>query len=177
MALARVSEAAVSDGLDGIALGSAARISPANAERSAHRLFGRWGLSLKVQMTKIPVSNGNVHLKVPVLLPSAWVKCLLESYPSALFGGCKLDQAPLKCSSFWKGLYQSQSTHAVFERFKPEELQYVLPLLLHGDEGTGSKKQPIAIGCCESVFCIEDDETRGQNQKAKVFGLQPIVCH
>ena len=42
----------------------------------------------------------------------------------------------------------------------------VLPKTLHGDEGTGSKKQPIAIGCFETVFGLEDPAAT-QNQRTK----------
>eukprot|EP00439_Symbiodinium_sp_Y106_P030613 s149_g3.t1 len=168
VAMARVAEAAAKDGLRGFAaVAETAKIKPSQAERDAHRLFSRWGLRLGVKVSELILSDGGRNLVVPFLKPSNWIRCLLAKYPSALFGGCNLDKGPTKCLAFWKGLYQSQNTLEVFHHFKPEQLQYVLPILLYGDEGTGSKKQPIAIGSFETVFGIEDEETRKTTKRAK----------
>ncbi|CAE7223047.1 unnamed protein product [Symbiodinium sp. CCMP2592] len=166
-AMARVAEAATKDGLRGLAVAETAAFNSTNAERAAHRLFARWGLRLGVKITDLLLSDGSRNLKVPILKPSSWIQCLLEKYPSALFGGCSLEMGPSKCLTFWKGLYQSQRTLEVYRNFKPQELQHVLPILLYGDEGTGSKKQPIAIGSFETVFGLEDQETRRKTKRAR----------
>ncbi|CAE7194944.1 unnamed protein product [Symbiodinium sp. CCMP2592] len=93
-AMARVSEAAVSDGLQGIAVGDAAKANVNNAERAAHHLFAQWGLRLNVPITYIILKDGSQTLKFPILKPSNWIRALLRSHPSALFGNCKLEEVP-----------------------------------------------------------------------------------
>ena len=165
VAMARLGQAAARDGLQGAAIQEAANLHPSNAERGAHRLFARWGLRLNIPISYL-LLDGPVKtcVKVPYLKISDFLRHLIDKYPTAVFGGCSLKDAPKKCVAFWKGLYQSHYTHEVFDRFTSQDLPHVIPIVLHGDEGTGSKKQPIAIGCWETVFGLEDDDSE---QKAK----------
>ena len=160
VSMARIGQAAAHDGLSAGAADSLGRMGEHNAERDAHRFFERWGLKLKIPITYIKLSEGSDHLQVPYLRPSSYLKCLLSRWPWTLFGGPDREAGKLKCGSFWKGLYQSQPTHEAFQHFNSEELQTMLPICVHGDEGTGSKKQPIAIQCFETAFGLEDEQTR-----------------
>ena len=175
--MARIGKAAAVQGLDTGAVAEVAALGEHNAERGLHRLVHRWGMKLKVPISYAAVTDGTAHLKVPYLKISDYLKCLLMTFPTCLFGGCGLESAQRKCAVFWKGLYQSQPTHEVFCKFTPEDMESccVLPITLHGDEGTGSKKQPIAIGCFETVFGLEDSAER-QNKRAKFDDCSHPCC-
>ena len=167
VSMGRISAAAAASGLEGGAVQQAARFSERNAERDAHRFFERWGLKLNVAMSYVEVSDGKKILQVPVLKPSAYIKCLLSRWPTLLFGGSGLKDAKKKCAVFWRGLYESQPSLEVFSQFKPEQLETLIPLCLHGDEGTGSKKQPISIQCFETVFGKQELESDQKSKRAR----------
>ena len=166
--MARLGKAAACDGLQGGAIQEAANLDPSNAERGAHRLFARWGLRLNIQISYLLLQGpGKTSVKVPYLKISDFLKHLVDKYPTVVFGGCSLEDAPKKCTAFWKGVYQSHWTHEVFGHFTVQQLGGVIPIVLHGDEGTGSKKQPIAIGCWETVFGLEDDDSKQKAKRSK----------
>ena len=169
--MSRIGKAAADAGLDAGAVSEVAKLGEHNAERGAHRLFGRWGMRLNVPMSYVVVKSESekAQLRVPYLKVSDYIQTLLRRFPCSLFGGCKLETARQKCGAFWRNLYSSQPTHAVYSHFSPQQLDdmCILPIVLHGDEGTGYKKQPVAIGSFEAVFGLQNNETGNLNKRAR----------
>lgn len=71
---------------------------------------------------------------MPILLPSSWLKVLLEEYPFLLGGGCDGEEFNEQLSSFWTLYEFYQPGHEVYKKDK-ETLQSTIPILVHGDEG------------------------------------------
>ena len=65
--------------------------------------------------------------------------------PELLLGGDGLEAGRKRCESFWKRFENERPIHKVFETFESSDLQWVIPVCLHGDKGTTLKKSPIAL--------------------------------
>ena len=140
--LARLSAAAKADCNSCLAVSEAALLPEKDAEKGAHRILNIFGLALKVPISKARLKLHGEELVIPFLKPSDFLKKLLESHADVIWAGGDPQQ---RCLSFWKAYHASHPGHQVFQQFSLDQLAYVVPLLLHGDEGSGSKKQPIAI--------------------------------
>lgn len=104
-----------------------------------------------VQSRKVPTSyhrfdeNGaTTHL--PYLKPSDILSHLLRDFPYLLLGG--LDPGPEAnrlLGAFWRQYRLEHPSHDVYKRATRNEvsLEYVIPLLIHGDGGRTLKKQPL----------------------------------
>ena len=120
----------------------ASRLSENDAEEAAHKLFRRLGLTFNVKISWATVDLPNEALKVAYIKPSDFLSYLLENHPELVWA----DGVPeLRCEAFWRAYFQSHPSHEVFRQFAPEQLKYIIPLIVHGDEGTGNKKQPVSI--------------------------------
>ncbi|CAE7762055.1 unnamed protein product, partial [Symbiodinium necroappetens] len=154
----RASAAARADGHSCEAILKASNAPEKDSEKSLHRLFGVFGLSLPVTISwEVLQLNGKI-LKIPYLKPSDYLKKLLECYPGCIWSDTNNPEQ--RCLSFWKAYYQTHPSHAVFKKFSMDQLSHVIPLLVHGDEGTGSKKSPVSIVNWQSVWGHETDKTK-----------------
>ena len=82
-------------------------------------------------------------LKIPFLKPPHYLSKLLKCHSQLVWSNA-VDPVR-RCQSFWKASFQSHPGYAVYQQHDLNGLGYVIPVLLHGDEGTGSKKQPVSI--------------------------------
>ena len=114
-----------------------------DAEKASHKLFRIFGLSLKVPISYIRLELKGEVLKIPFLKPSNYLSKLLKCHSQLVWSNA-VDPVR-RCQSFWKAYFQSHPGHAVYQQHDLNGLGYVIPVLLHGDEGTGSKKQPVSI--------------------------------
>ena len=161
-----MSAAAREDNCQCDAIAKAASFRQKDAEQSAHKLFQTFGLSLKVPISWVQLKIGNEHCRVPYLKVSDFLRKLIDCYPGCVFADSQ--QPGQRCQSFWKGYYWSHPSHEVFKKFGINDLSSVIPLALHGDEGTGSKKQPISIVNWQTIW--GKATTKTEHLGNQVFG-------
>ena len=165
--LVRVSQAARLDACNCDAVSSAAAIREADAERGTHKMLIRFGLSLRVKISWVDLELNGEPLRVPYLKPSDYLRKLLKFHPDVIWGA-GVGNKRQRCTSFWKAYYQSHPTHKAFTSFSANDLSQLLPIQVHGDEGTGSKKQPVSIFNWQTVWGRETQKT--EHVKAEKFG-------
>ena len=169
--LVRLSEAAREDSSTCEAVARAAAIPVHDAEKGTHKLLNIFGLSLKVKVSFLELNLRGEFLRIPYLKPSDYLRRLLLSYPSVVWGAGVTDPKQ-RCRTFWKAYYASHPTHVAFTEFDANNLQSLLPIQLHGDEGTGSKKQPVSILNWQTVWGVEGKCNR--ELSSKTFGACPM---
>ena len=121
-------------------------------------MFNVFGLALPVKISWEELQLNGETLKIPYLKPSIYLKKLLACYPESIW--CGANNPEQRCLAFWKAYYQSHPSHDVFKKFSVDQLSRVIPLLLHGDEGTGSKKSPVSIVNWQTVWGHETEKTK-----------------
>ncbi|CAE7718453.1 unnamed protein product, partial [Symbiodinium pilosum] len=141
--LARVSAAARADACQCPAVALAGSLSAKDAEKGTHKILKLFGLSLNVKISKAELLVSGEPLRIAYLKPSDYLAKLLGYCAEAVWGREQRPQQ--RCQSFWKAYYAHHPGHEVYAKFGLSDLGNVVPILLHGDEGTGSKKQPVAI--------------------------------
>ena len=149
--MVRISKAANDESCGGDAIQDASSLSIQDAEKGAHRLFKIWGLALDVPVSWVQVPSKGELLKVPFLKVSAYLQKFVSSCKNLAFAS---DNPQRRCLSFWKGYFQSHPSHQVFAR-PVEQLAKTIPLCMRGDEGTGSKKQPVSIVSWQTVWGLQ----------------------
>ena len=163
----RVSEAARADACACDAVALAASIPERDAEKGAHKLLNHFGLSLRVKVSWVALDLNGELLRIPYLKPSDYLKKLLDWYPDVVWGDGVKDSSQ-RCTSFWKAYYWSHPTHKAFSTFSYNGLGQLLPIQLHGDEGTGSKKQPVSIMNWQTVWGRSTKKT--EHLQGAIFG-------
>ena len=163
MEVVRASAAAAADGSECAAIIDAASAPEKDAEKALHRVFNVFGLSLKMTISWEMLQLHGETLKIPYLKPSTYLKKLLECYPECIWADTNNPEE--RCLAFWKAYYQTHSSHDVFKKFDMEQLSRVIPILVHGDEGTGSKKSPVSIVNWQTVWGYETEKTKHLNSE------------
>ena len=164
--LVRVSAAAREDACQCEAVSQAASFREKDAEQSAHKMFIRFGLSLRVPISWLQLKIRNEHVRVPYLKVSDYLRKLIETYPDTVFAN---SQHPgQRCQSFWKAYYWTHPSHDVYKKFNVNDLTSVIPIALHGDEGTGSKKQPVSIVNWQTLW--GNPTLKTEHLQEQVFG-------
>ena len=129
------------------------QVSRSHGERDAHRVFGRFGLTLRIPISNVdvPGEHGQQSLKIPYLKVQDFFAYLLRKHPKLLFGGNE-DGGDI-CQAFWTEYKHEHPEHVIYQRFpNPKDWRNVLPICLHGDKGRTLRKSPILILSWESVF-------------------------
>lgn len=158
----RVADAAKGDCLDCLAIFDAAQIREEDAERAAHKVFKKYGLSLDVNISWAHIPVASSTCKVPYLKPSEYLSCLLKEHDDLLWAG---GDPEARCEAFWRAYFQFQPSHQAFQQFSKDQLKHVLPLMIHGDEGTGSKKQPVSIVSFQTPWGTPTDARKFAKRK------------
>ena len=125
-----------------------------NASRIADKVFEEHELllPLPIQQMQHEVVKG-LHRSIDSyrLKPQDWVRFLYEEDPR-LLGGLK-GNLHENCYSFWQAYRLQHPEHTVFEKHGyGDALRFVLPLLLHGDEGRGKRKTGYMVMSFETPF-------------------------
>ena len=163
---------------------SAAKVSEANSERDAHRVFRKFGVTLPVPISELKVMSDGVEVSLPYLKPSNYLSLLLRKYPKLLFGGKDGASAQDLCQSFWEQFRAFQPDHIVFSR-DPSEFKRILPICVHGDKGRTYMKLPIFCFSVESVFGLptalraaasKSQRTRAKQSRAEHGGKLGWTC-
>ncbi|OLP74798.1 hypothetical protein AK812_SmicGene45560 [Symbiodinium microadriaticum] len=124
-------------------------MSEHDAEKAAHKLFREYGLTMDIPISWLQLEVHSETLSVPFLKPSDFLSYLLQHDPDIVWVG---GVPQTRCLAFWRAYYQYHPTHMVFQKFSAQELEHVIPIMLHGDEGSGSKKQPVSIVNFQTVW-------------------------
>ena len=141
--MVRISQAAREDSLVCDVAADASHMREQDAEKAAHELFRKHGLSLDVPISWVRIQLPSEQVDVPFLKPSDFlVRLVQEDHSNLLWAGGKCED---RCRAFWRAYFHFQPTHEVYKHVSSDELETVVPVMLHGDEGSGSKKQPISI--------------------------------
>ena len=140
----------------------ASKVHKNHGERDCHRIFQRYGLTLKVPICEltVPLAEGE-PLKIPHLKISDFLSKLLQSHPRVLFGGLdpstERAQAEEMCFQFWKRFQGYQPDHAVYEKYSEQDWKYILPVCIHADKGRGIQKKPFFCFSWEVCFGLPKD--------------------
>ena len=129
---------------------------------AAHKVFKKHGLSLQVNISWARIQLASSTCKVPYLKPSDYLSCLLKEHDHLVWAG---GDPEARCEAFWRAYFQFQPSHQVFQQFSKDQLKRVLPLMVHGDEGTGSKKQPVSIVSFQTPWGTPTNERKFAKRK------------
>ena len=102
--------------------------------------------------------EGRETVILPYLKPRDVLTTLLTEDPWLLLGG--LDPSPQAeelLSAFWTGYRLEHATHKVFQMAQDNvlDLKHTIPLMIHGDGGRTSKKQPFEVMSLIAVLGLD----------------------
>ena len=139
----------------------------ANAQRNAWRTFKRMGIGWKIPLSEFIYDTGEgEQLVIPYISPQAYLKYFLHNCPDLLVGGCSSTQdCCTQLHGFWAAYKQSHKTHVAFQHFEQNELPYVLPLAVHGDEGRGKRRTGTMVVSLESPLGVPTCKTVSKKRK------------
>ena len=128
----------------------AAKVDKSHSERNAHRLFNRYGLSLKVPISFATFQGESTEasdtVTIPYLKPRDYVSLLLSKYPRVLHGGLEMGpESERLCETFWQRYQIYHPSHLFYEKVSREEWGSCVPLFIHGDKGRTLQKSPIFV--------------------------------
>ena len=131
-----------------------AKVDKSHSERNAHRLFNRYGLSLRVPISYMEVSSpeGEDSISVPYLRLSDYARLLAAKYPRVLMGGLDVPEGAKLCQTFWERYKAHHPEHVVFEQYGPEDFGSLIPIYVHGDKGRTLQKSPLFVLSWETPF-------------------------
>ena len=142
-----------------------------NCSRQAWNMFYRMNLGWKVKLSTYEFDPGDGDvISLPYLAPRDVLEYLLGNHPDAVVGGvpCPIERAH-HLESFWAGYKQSHPNHPVFEVHK-DNLQTVVPVCYHGDEGRGKRRGNTVVVSMEAAIGIYSQR---QSKKRK----EPCGCN
>ena len=117
-----------------------------NSDRDLRRAVRRTKLfGLEPSAVLIPVRNRRGHghklVRWPVLLPHEFFAALHDAGRMDVFTGT--DNGAV--AAFWSGVKEERWCRVHPAHADPTALPWTIPVRIHGDEGTGHKKQPTMI--------------------------------
>ena len=134
--------------------------NPGNWSRNLHKLITRFGLSLNVPVSSVRCPclfrNRTTVVPWPVLLLSSWLQSIFAKTGGALLiNGFTIDdeQHERALASFWELYRGVDPGHAVYERHA-SNLNAVVPLMYHGDEGRGRLKRAVLVTSYVAVLAV-----------------------
>ena len=126
-----------------------------NAAREAWRMFNRCEMGWRVPISKYVFDTGmDFPMEIPYIAPKDIIGYMLEKHPALLVGG--LENSGERAShikSFWSAFRLTEPGHMVF-REHADNLDYVLPFCLHGDEGRGKRRSKTTVFSLETPFGV-----------------------
>ena len=116
-------------------------------------------------------TEGNSTIHVPTLTVTDTIKQMLTKFPWVLFGGFGLGAAAQEtCQEWWEAYERIEPDHPVFVHHR-SRLNRVIAITLHGDKGTGPKKQAATVIDWEPVLGLDT-----ANYKRKAMCLTCSCC-
>lgn len=126
-------------------------INPLCQEEGVSAVFVKYGLTYNVPISTENV--GNIE-NFPWLRPSDFLTHMATTHQlHRLLGGMNLKEAKPTLELFWSRYQTNFPQHAVFQDpVKSQNLHNCLPIMIHGDEGTGFKKKGVLIIALQSII-------------------------
>ena len=142
--------------VQGIAYSAAGKPEPSgsNASRYAWRSFQRLNYGWRIPITSLEfkTGNGDEILDVPYANPLNTMRYLMQHDPSVVVGGITdRHERARHLRSFWHAYKDCHPAHPVFTEHS-SNLDRVLPVAWHGDEGRGKKRGMTCVVSFESVI-------------------------
>ena len=126
-----------------------------NCSRQAWNTFYRCKLGWKVPLSHFNYDDGQGNSVVmPYVSPKVLLTYMMENHPDIVVGGATTQQErSVHLEAFWQSFQLHQPNHKVFEEHK-HNLQSVLPVLWHGDEGRGKRRSNTVVVALETPIGI-----------------------
>ena len=121
------------------------KVNLKKSEAGSHTVFKRFGRSLDLPISKIDVSSKEGF---PYVKFSHWLQYLVKNDEmDKLVGVADLTQMRPILKTFWSRYQEINPEHDIFRlaRERRLEIDMVIPVVHHGDEGRGAKKKQIMI--------------------------------
>ncbi|CAL1152711.1 unnamed protein product [Cladocopium goreaui] len=131
-----------------------------NSSRQYKRLVQRGGFAMKVPNSYHTFEENGAVVSVPYLKPDQMLAYLLSTHPWTVLGGLQPGEHNQLLSSFWRQYRKEHGSHAVFAMAERKELdlEFTVPLLLHGDGGRTAKKQPLEVVSLCPVLGLDTEQ-------------------
>ena len=138
---------------------AASKVHVTHGERDSHKIFRKFGLSLKVPVSELQVEGEGGPLLIPHLKIRDFAALLIRRHPRLLLGGHRLGEGSQRiCMQFWQKFKLHQPCHEIYQAFpSQEEWKRVIPICLHGDKGRGRAKLPFFVFSFEACFGLPKD--------------------
>ena len=125
-----------------------------NGSRFAWNTFHKLKLGFKVKLSNFEFDTGGDSISVPYIEPGDLLKYFMEKHPDLVVGGLKSSQdRALHLKAFWEGYRLQYPDHQVFREHQGN-LEYVLPIFYHGDEGRGKRRGNTVVLSMETPLGI-----------------------
>ena len=155
-----------------------AHCSEKNSERDTHNLLDKYGLSLPIPMTKLEVSTDEIDMQI--LRLRDWMGYILENNAFHIMCGLMKPHPAREdaiLESFWKKFKHEHPDHPIYGMAERNELllKRTVPVVCHGDEGRGAKRQAYLVTHFHSLLGrgTNPQKRRDQGSKLKI----PFVKH
>ena len=150
-----------------------------NCSRQTWTTFYRMKLGWKIPLTNYDyqAASGEV-ISLPYVSPRNLFQYLLEKHPDVVVGGsmCPLQRASL-LEAFWAGFKLENPDHLVYREHR-DNLQNIIPLYYHGDEGRGKRRGNTVVVSCESPIGLSTSSSSqllGSRKRKRTCKCQPPV--
>ena len=126
-----------------------------NASRDAHRHLKRLGVGWKVKQSTYVMQTEDGPMNVPYLEPRSLLQYIMEKAPEVCWGGFDNQVEGVRSLElFWRCYEKAHPEHEVFRSEHAGSLGYVVPLIVHGDEGKGLRRANVAVVSLEAAVGI-----------------------
>ena len=143
--------------------------SGSNTKNSMRDLLGnmnRFGYAVKVPIRYVTtVYHKQGEVRHPVLSLMDMLDFMINQGHSALLlGGHSLDDMSgnwrMVLRQYWQRYALHDPLHIVLTQNEPHEREFIVPLMVYGDEGTGKRKMPVWLFCWKPVLFAATDSYR-----------------
>lgn len=144
-------------------LSQLAAIPVKNSERDGQKLCKRLKLALPVEMSHVPKAPGTRYVgNMYMLKLESWINFILSLNNWHILCGLHRPDPPREraiLSRFWDNFRKYEPGHAVWEMVERGvlDLSRTAPLLIHGDEGRGRKRNPFLVLTWHCVLGLGTD--------------------
>ena len=90
-----------------------------------------------------------------------WAQFLMENHSEHMLGGFHINEESKYVdmfSRFWRNYYELDPDHIVYSQFAANQMGWVVPYAIHGDEGRGKAKIPILITSYQMVIGVGGED-------------------
>ena len=123
-----------------------------NVARNAYRAIRRTGLSWKIPIEEYDYKKlDGSYLTTHYLRPMKIVEYLLDKKPLLVCGESDTEKVKGIFGAFWDAYRSYHGTHEVYQRHSGN-LDRVVPLAIHGDEGKGKRRSSTTLVTLEAVI-------------------------